>query len=182
MRRVKGKDGEFWQGDDLRLLKSIQFWRYVKALEYIAPTHSVLDYGCGCGYGCYIMSHKAKSIVGYDKNSEAIEKAKIHWAAANVEYVEEEPNCAFDVITLFEVLEHIEGDVEFLHHLLKKYFASLLLITMPHVSHPLDEWHYEHYTDETLSVLLRKAGWKVLESKVVEQKLRPVVWAIALSS
>jgi len=175
------RNGEHWTGYDLCQLKSIQLWRYIKALDYITPEDTVLDYGCGVGYGCSIMSHKAKAVVGYDQDEQAIALAERYWMRENTEYRSSPPTDKYNVIVLCEVLEHIETPMTFIHYL-KDNFCCLgtrLIVTVPHISRTLDKWHFRHYTDKTLANLLTGCNLMVLESNIYHQELRPVVFGLA---
>jgi ubiquinone/menaquinone biosynthesis C-methylase UbiE len=93
--------------------------RYAFAAEN-AQEKRVLDAGCGSGYGAAIIATVAREVVGIDRADEAIEYARAHYVAANLHF--ERGGCdalpasdaSFDVITAFEVIEHLQGWREFL--------------------------------------------------------------------
>jgi len=73
----------------------------------LAPNRSVLDIGCGDGFLSFVMSLTSKSVTGCDlaPPKEAL--------SPNVSYVESDIsksklNGEYDVVTCFDVLEHIE--------------------------------------------------------------------------
>jgi SAM-dependent methyltransferase len=74
----------------------------------------VLDIGCGVGYGAhYYAKNGAAEVVGVDYSSEALEYAKEHFSAPNLSFFKDDAqklasvSGKFDVISAFEVFEHI---------------------------------------------------------------------------
>lgn len=75
----------------------------------------VLDLGCGSGYGSYYLSLHASSVLGIDKDLEAIEWAKKCFHHPNLEFLVGDAlnlqlASKFDVIVCVEVLEHLEEE------------------------------------------------------------------------
>jgi SAM-dependent methyltransferase len=88
---------------------------YNFARDYVSNKH-VLDYGCGSGYGTHYMASHCKNIVGVDIASDAIEYAKGHYTAHNLDYkciesADRSPlpfsDASFDTVISFQVIEHI---------------------------------------------------------------------------
>lgn len=85
--------------------------RYEFATEKLDQTKSVLDVGCGVGYGSYMMSHKAKEVLGVDISKTAVNFANKSYSNTNLSYRMQDIfalNEKYDLITCFEVLEHLE--------------------------------------------------------------------------
>ena len=84
--------------------------RYAFAVRF-ASGKKALDLGCGTGYGTEQLAHAASSVVGVDLAPEAIAYAVSHYAsvgflqcsAVAVPF----PPASFDLITAFEVIEHV---------------------------------------------------------------------------
>lgn len=73
---------------------------------------SVLDAGCGVGYGCVMLERAgAAQVVGVDLSNEAVAEARSRSAA--VEFLQADIRAlpfddqAFDVVTCFEAIEHV---------------------------------------------------------------------------
>jgi 2-polyprenyl-3-methyl-5-hydroxy-6-metoxy-1,4-benzoquinol methylase len=74
----------------------------------------VLDIGCGVGYGAhYYAKNGAAEVVGVDYSSEALDYAKENFSAPNLSFFKDDAqkldsvSGKFDVISAFEVFEHI---------------------------------------------------------------------------
>jgi SAM-dependent methyltransferase len=87
--------------------------RYRFAARFTAGV-AVLDMGCGAGYGSAEMP-AAKSITGIDISADAVKYATDKFSREGVKFLIAPceavplPDAAFDVITAFEVIEHLEN-------------------------------------------------------------------------
>jgi len=132
----------------------------------------VLDYGCGSGYGSHMLSETAASVTGVDISKEAVDFADREYKSGNLNFktIAELGNEKFDIITSFQVIEHVPDD--------KKYTATLkqllnpgglLIISTPDKKHrlfnyiqqPWNIFHLKEYTPESLEKLLKKYFTKV---------------------
>lgn len=69
---------------------------------------SVLDYGCGSGYGSHLLSEIATHVTGYDISTEALKWAEYYVESRNnLEYTNQLPDEVFDCIVCFECIEHV---------------------------------------------------------------------------
>jgi SAM-dependent methyltransferase len=113
-----------------------QKWEHVKALELIRAGECVLE--IGCGQGSFLADIKNKyggQPVGLELNQHAVDVAQSRglkvfnkdinsYVSENVEY--------FDVVCLFQVLEHIAQPVEFLRQALRGLkVGGRLIICVP---------------------------------------------------
>lgn len=139
----------------------------------------VLDIGCWTGIYEVLAKKYTKSLSAIDPNEQAIEYAKKHISgvyfsvgtAENMTF----PLCSFDVITLFDVLEHIpeqnvEDAIRKINAILKK--DGYLIISTPYASFfsiLLDPAYFmlkhRHYSQEQLTEILNNCGFQIKQSQ-----------------
>lgn len=90
--------------------------RYLFASQLVKG-RSVLDVGCGVGYGAWILAERgATRVVAFDLAEDAIQHARHHYAHPAVSFEVESAeafdfNDQFDVVTCFELIEHVNDYV-----------------------------------------------------------------------
>ena len=88
-------------------------FRHIAALEYIQPTKSVLDVGCGDGLFLSLAKEKGAVCYGIDQSEAGIEKTKkrlgegANLTTSNAVYDLPFSDGSFDVVTALDVLEHV---------------------------------------------------------------------------
>jgi ubiquinone/menaquinone biosynthesis C-methylase UbiE len=106
--------------------------------KQLKNTDSVLEIGCGEGYGTRILSGKAGKVTGIDKDGRTILAAREKYRAANLvfdPYSGEKlpfPDSSFDRVAAFQVIEHVPDDSGFLKEaarVLKK--GGIMTLTTP---------------------------------------------------
>jgi len=136
------------------------------------PNSKVLDIGCGTGMMLKSLS-KYGEVYGLDKNEKAIAYSKIRSPKAKIvlgSFPENMQNLLplkFDLITVLDVLEHIDDDtkaLEAIKNILKP--NGILIITVPAYKFlwtHFDEvnQHKRRYTRRELSEKITKAGFKI---------------------
>lgn len=96
----------FGHWSENRLL--LYYKRYLEAGKLLKDAKSVLDFGCGSGYGCEILSDYAEKVVGYDIDSKAVEYANdFHKISSTITFTDKMPSDIFDGIVAIESIEHV---------------------------------------------------------------------------
>jgi len=161
-------------------------------LRHVEDGHIVLDVGCNTGTMTRVMSQKAALVYGLEVEEEHINIAQNTEHRDNIKYI-----CAdattynysecdpIDLITLSNVLEHIEHRVDFLKRLVnqvpwKKASNRKILIRVPAldrewivvykkelgIEYRLDNTHFIEYTFEQFERELEESGVKILSHQV----------------
>jgi SAM-dependent methyltransferase len=124
---------------------------------------TVLDAGCGEGYGAALLSTAARRVVGVDRDRAAVAHARaqrrqpnLSFACADLEQLGA-IHARFDVLCNFQVIEHLRDPSrllrEFREHLAED---GCLILTTPNRSMSFSEnpYHVHEYTaDELVAVL-----------------------------
>jgi|GEM_PF-2758150 len=125
----------------------------------------VLDYGCGTGYGTFILSQHFASVTGVDVDAETVGHCQKEYAdAANLRFEvldpssQPFPDASFDHIFSFQVFEHvpldqIEDYAMYVWRMLKP--GGTAIITTPnsrnyHGGHSGNPFHIKEYSHEEM--------------------------------
>lgn len=163
-------NGHFGNKSELYLhLLHIATYEYA---ENFVKNKTVLDFGCGSGYGTEMLSKNALKITGADISKEAVDYAKDTFNSPNLDFktISELTDEKFDIITSFQVIEHVPNDIEYVIKLKKLLNpGGYLLISTPDKKHrlfnyiqkPWNIFHLKEYTPKSLETLLKKKFSKV---------------------
>lgn len=148
--------------------------------------NEILDVGCGTGANLVLLKKFGK-IRGLDKSESALDfcrqKGFLLWqlkkgSAESLPF----PTRSFNLVTLFDVLEHIQdekGALEETFRVLKP--QGLVLLTVPAYQflwseHDVSLGHYRRYTKERLRQILRGAGFSTIKISYVISTLFPAIF------
>ncbi len=136
----------------------------------LAAGKVVLDLGCNTGYGTGTLGSSAKKAVGVDVSEKALAYARKNFASANVEFTQVNgitlpfADSEFDMITSFQVIEHIvdyDGYLGPLKRVMKP--DGFAMFTTPNGQIRLDpgmkpwnKFHVREFSHIELEELLRK--------------------------
>jgi SAM-dependent methyltransferase len=148
--------------------------RYVFAAPYLAGRR-VLDIACGTGYGFAFLGPETRFIVGADLDFEAVKKARCEITNDRTTAIVSDgcrlpfADGAFDAITSFETLEHLEDRSRFLSEL-RRVLApqGLCILSTPNANYtepvngrPKNPHHVFEYKPDELIVELKNHFPKV---------------------
>jgi 2-polyprenyl-3-methyl-5-hydroxy-6-metoxy-1,4-benzoquinol methylase len=162
-------------------LSPITIKRYNELLDEMEPyrkNNRMIDVGCGIGYFLEEAKKRGWEVYGTEYTDEAVEICRqkgiiMHKGALNS--VSYEPNY-FDVITSFEVIEHINNPREELEHFYNILRPNgLVYVTTPNFNSLLRYYlkssydnicypeHLSYYTPKTIKRLFTSKGFKPLK-------------------
>jgi len=160
--RFTGERPGWGKGFDYDEARHLAAYCYAAGL---ARGKSVVDVGCGEGFGTQTLADVAATVVGLDYSANAIAVCKNSWAKPNLTFRHEDirrevaGTGTFDLVVNFQVLEHIRDDLLFLKRL-KTLLApgGQLLLTTPNRLQSFSEnpYHLREYTAAELRALLEQ--------------------------
>ena len=151
--------------------------RFSRLLEYLPSDASCLDAGSSSGEFVYLLNSKGFDAQGVEANLPYADYslAELALPVTKSPFSEFKTETKFDIITMFHVLEHLENPVRDLSHL-KEFLkpGGKLIIEVPNILYPnmafSHKWHPGHlfsFTEDTLALLIEKAGFKTLSSNSI---------------
>ena len=155
--------------------------KVLKKLDKKVENLAVLDIGCGGGTFLHTISERIKidTICGVELNSAYAELAarRLNANILNEAYTSGMFNNVFDLLTCTKVLEHVSDPLPFLKDMASDLpQEGLIFLEVPDVSNlfnlpPDDSYffipHVYFFSTNTLSELISRVGFSVLESRVI---------------
>jgi len=179
---AKAEDRHFW----FRVRNRIIDVLVRQAVAKRPPRYRVLEAGCGTGNVLRVLEQACSGgrVVGMDFFAEALQWARRRCACPLVQGALQTPpfGMSFDLIGLFDVLEHVDDDrraLRDLHSLLKT--DGVLLLTVPAHASLWSYWdevcqHYRRYSVAELNGKLTQAGFQVEYLSQFMTLLYPLMW------
>jgi len=144
----------------------------------------VLDLGCGTGEFIAELKKRGCNVFGVDFDRDAIKIAKDELGLENVyplsfeEFFKKQDLPKFDIITAFEVIEHLTDPLAFMNSVkaLLKEDGRIILSTpcRERILPDLNNWdfpphHFLRWNQEAISNIFSKIGFKISDISYVEQ-------------
>lgn len=176
------------------LYRSHWWWRarealILRTLRSIAPSGGwdrILDVGCGDGLLLTELADLGRDVEGLEVDTQVLspettERFRIHSGMLDDSF---RPAGSYDLVTLLDVLEHIEDPVSALRRC-REILApgGVLLLTVPAfralwTQHDDTNHHFTRYTRRTLRRVLSEAGFACTESRYFFHWLVPPKLAV----
>lgn len=144
---------------------------YEFALPYVAAK-SVLEVGCGEGYGTALLAGAARRILGIDYDALTAAHAsttypQARFVRANLASLPV-PSSSVDVVVTLQVIEHVWNHGEFVRECLRVLRpGGLLFLTTPNrltfspgLDKPVNPFHTKEFTAAELTDLLTRNGFE----------------------
>ncbi|MEK7124310.1 MAG: class I SAM-dependent methyltransferase [Patescibacteria group bacterium] len=150
--------------------------KFLERSENLPKSFKILDLGCGAGEFIYELSKKGFDVFGIDFDGKAIEIAKERFGLKNVSadsfenFFKKSNSKKFDVITFFEVLEHLDNHREFIENLKKVLKpGGRMALSTPSRERVLANWnkwdfpphHFTRWNKKSIENIFSKNGFKL---------------------
>lgn len=153
------------------------------------PLHAAVDIGCGTGANIPVLQKIATQVEGWEMSETAIALAHAKNPGVSITktmFPSKETNKKFDLVTLFDVLEHIKDDhaaAQTIEHILSP--GGYAVITVPAFSflwgeHDIIVHHQRRYTKNTLLQVFAENKLKVVHVTYFNTLLFPLIASIRL--
>jgi SAM-dependent methyltransferase len=152
------------------------FRRHEAAYEFVAPLvagRTVLEVGCGEGYGTDLLARTAQGVLGIDYDALTVAHARAAYPAAwfvraNLAALPV-PSGSVDVVATLQVIEHVWNHGEFVRECLRVLRpGGLLLVTTPNrltfspgLDKPVNPFHTKEFSASELSGLVAANGFGI---------------------
>ncbi|HDQ00099.1 MAG TPA: class I SAM-dependent methyltransferase [bacterium] len=101
---------------------SFVFARHQFAYRYVqqfVENKTVVDIGCGSGYGSHILAQRAKLVCGIDHDPEIVAYCRQRYHNSNLSFLQMDatrlnPDQQFDIVVNFQMIEHVEDMESFI--------------------------------------------------------------------
>tara|TARA_Y100000816_G_scaffold122065_1_gene85789 strand:- start:25741 stop:26658 length:918 start_codon:yes stop_codon:yes gene_type:complete len=155
----------------------LQHRRFKHYIKYLKKTHHVLDIGCSTGHWLNTIKPYVKKVYGLELNKDhsAFVNKELKIDCFNDEIKNYNAENKFDIISFFQVFEHIPNPKDFLMHVKKRIKKNgKIIIELPNLDDPLIFYdnnedyknfyyrrpHEFYYNKKSLLRLLRSVGLK----------------------
>ncbi len=174
------RNGNDW----LKIQRHLMRFKHIQKYQ---PSGKLFDLGVGWGHFLLAGQQLGYDVYGIEisKNPYIYSKEDLGLPVDHIDFFDmQKPNESFDIITLWDVLEHIDGAnafVEKCSKLTKK--GGYIVIQVPQIDsyfakRQKEKWnmmsvdHVNYFSKSTITLLLRKYGYEVVEIKTnIELKL-----------
>ncbi len=164
--------GHVERNDSLKRRYGVAVRRYdfaIKCLISRKVPASVIDLGCGMGYGCHLMRKAGFDVMGIDNSQEAIDYAKEtypgNYEVRDLEKMDKEFSKNYQVAVCLEVLCHLKDPQKFIDNLdVKDLIISAPIDPNQNDGYP---WRLHNLSEEQFKGMLK--DWKIID-EVLEKR------------
>lgn len=145
--------------------------RYEFATRFLGPQATVLDVGCGCGYGsAHLADAPGRRVLGLDRSAEGVGYARKHYGSGRLCFMAADATTlpvkaqSLDGVIAMEMIEHIQDDKAVLSEVKRVLKpGGIFVISTPNrlltgsQDKPANPYHVREYTPDEFRTFLRQA-------------------------
>ena len=166
---------------DAELYKKTFRMRSAVLRRHRPPPARVLEVGCAAGFALEVLQEQGYDVYGAEISSAMVAEAGRRIGSERIHHGPLQRGIhgdqKFDVITMWDVVEHVEDPIELLRiarsmiaddgilvletQNVASMFARMLGVNWQHYKF---EEHLYHFDPKTIQVLLARGGWSILEN------------------
>lgn len=147
------------RNDGLKRKNRIALQRYKFAIECLGEPSSVMDLGCGMGYGTHMITEAGHKVTGWDYSEDAIKYANENYKGIfNVKNLEGNIFSDQKAVCL-ETLCHLKDPQKFIDNI----YAKELIVSAPIDPNPNDGYTFRlhNFSEEQFKGLFK--NWTILK-------------------
>ena len=154
-------------GTTLSMIRDDHKYRYQFAINKARElgVKTIVDIGCGTGYGSYMMAKAGFKVTAYEIDQSAIDFGEMHYKHENLTRIQADIGIldvmGFDMLTGFEIIEHTNLAPSLLKRAGATHFVGSVPneLTIPFAQNKHKQ-HYRHYSPDEFKQELIESGWK----------------------
>jgi 2-polyprenyl-3-methyl-5-hydroxy-6-metoxy-1,4-benzoquinol methylase len=156
--------------DEVRADHLARYQFAIAELTKRGKTNSIIDAGCGVGYGSALLASAVGKVTSIEIDADAYEIYRNHWQRDNIDFRRvdlRQFQCQekVDAVVCFEFIEH----VEFCEPVIERFsqWSDLLIISSPneevrpHLQEPVNRFHFRHFRPSELQEIVGRYGFAV---------------------
>ena len=169
------KNHYYYRDNEFIINRNRERFEILKKID--TPNHNILDFGAGQGHFVKICKENKWDASGTEISLAAIKSAMEHFGIELYTTLEDFKTKYFGIITLWDVIEHLENPMEVLMNL-REYLHDdgFIIIETSNINsydflinkRKWSYWHIDHYyyySNITLKFLLDSVGFEVIKFK-----------------
>lgn len=140
--------------------KQLHLGRYIWASQHI-KNKMIANASCSTNYGWDLLKKSTNSVIGFDRNQEALKKAKEKGRNWFIEMdFQDETFDGFTCLVCLETLEHMEDPWRFVQRLAPTITEAVFSVPIIPTKET-NKWHLHDFTEEEFKEKLKSLGWKI---------------------
>jgi 2-polyprenyl-3-methyl-5-hydroxy-6-metoxy-1,4-benzoquinol methylase len=156
--------------DEVRADHLARYQFAIEELKRRGRTKSIIDAGCGVGYGSALLAGAVGRVTSLEIDADACAIYRNHWQRDNIDFRQIDVlqyQCMerVDAVVCFEFIEHIDFSEAAIERFAQ--WSDLLIVSSPneevrpHRQEPVNPFHFRHFRPRELQDMVERHGFAV---------------------